>query len=94
MWIPRKIDFLFEFRLDSDATFDQAEFSEKFEQRAQQFAMKWQLTPSDYQSKVVIMVSKHDHCLNDLLYRYRTGDLNIQIPAIISNHPDLRELAN
>jgi len=56
--------------------------------------MKWQLTPSDYQSKVVIMVSKHDHCLNDLLYRYRTGDLNIQIPAIISNHPDLRELAN
>ncbi|WP_409439509.1 formyltetrahydrofolate deformylase [Psychromonas sp. GE-S-Ul-11] len=83
-----------EFRLDSDATFDQAEFSEKFEQRAQQFAMKWQLTPSDYQSKVVIMVSKHDHCLNDLLYRYRTGDLNIQIPAIISNHPDLRELAN
>jgi len=43
--------------------------------------------------KVVIMVSKHDHCLNDLLYRYRTGDLNIEIPAIISNHPDLEELA-
>ncbi|RBW42620.1 formyltetrahydrofolate deformylase [Psychromonas sp. B3M02] len=83
-----------EFRLDSDANFDQTEFSEKFEQRAQQFAMKWQLTPSDYQSKVVIMVSKHDHCLNDLLYRYRTGDLNIQIPAIISNHPDLEELAD
>ncbi|WP_425475320.1 formyltetrahydrofolate deformylase [Psychromonas sp. KJ10-2] len=56
--------------------------------------MKWQLTPRDYQSKVVIMVSKHDHCLNDLLYRYRTGDLNIQIPAIISNHPDLEELAD
>ena len=83
-----------EFRLDSDATFNQVEFSGEFEQRAQQFAMKWRLTPSDYQSKVVIMVSKHDHCLNDLLYRYRTGDLNIHIPAIISNHPDLEELAN
>ena len=39
------------------------------------------------------MVSKHDHCLNDLLYRYRTGDLAIEIPAIISNHPDLEALA-
>ncbi len=39
------------------------------------------------------MVSKHDHCLNDLLYRYRTVDLAIEIPVIISNHPDLEELA-
>jgi formyltetrahydrofolate deformylase len=39
------------------------------------------------------MVSKHDHCLIDLLYRYRTVDLAIEIPVIISNHPDLEELA-
>ena len=39
------------------------------------------------------MVSKHDHCFNDLLYRYHTVALNIEIPAIISNHPDLEELA-
>ena len=39
------------------------------------------------------MVSKFDHCLNDLLYRYRAGGLRIAIPAIVSNHADLAELA-
>ena len=82
-----------EFRVDSDAILNQDDFTTQFEQRASQFAMKWQLAPRPYKSKVVIMVSKHDHCLNDLLYRYRTGDLNIEIPAIISNHPDLEALA-
>jgi len=42
---------------------------------------------------VAIMVSKYDHCLNDLLYHYRTSKLAIEIPLIISNHPDLGELA-
>ncbi|MFB1015393.1 MAG: formyltetrahydrofolate deformylase, partial [Alteromonadaceae bacterium] len=74
-------------------TFDQKDFCQQFEQRASEFRMQWQLASSTYKSKVVIMVSKHDHCLNDLLYRYRTGDLMIDIPAIISNHPDLEELA-
>jgi formyltetrahydrofolate deformylase len=39
------------------------------------------------------MVSRHGHCLNDLLYRFRTGVLPIEIPAIVSNHPDFAELA-
>jgi len=42
---------------------------------------------------VAIMVSKYDHCLNDLLYRFRTGQLNIDVTVIISNHPDLEDLA-
>lgn len=82
-----------EFRDNSNSTFNREDFCQQFEQRANEFDMKWQLASSEYKSKVVIMVSKHDHCLNDLLYRYRTGDLNIEIPAIISNHPDLEELA-
>jgi len=81
------------FRADTANTFDQKDFCQQFEQRASEFQMQWQLASSTYKSKVVIMVSKHDHCLNDLLYRYRTGDLMIDIPAIISNHPDLEELA-
>lgn len=56
------------------------------------FEMIWKLDPVEKKEKVVILVSKHDHCLNDLLYRYRTGQLNIEIPAIISNHPDLASL--
>ena len=43
---------------------------------------------------MVILVSKFDHCLNDLLYRYRTGDIPMEIPAIVSNHPDLKPLAD
>ena len=42
--------------------------------------------------RVLILVSKFDHCLNDLLYRYRTGTLPIEIPAVVSNHPDLQRV--
>ena len=43
--------------------------------------------------RVLIMVSKFGHCLNDLLYRYRIGALPIVIPAIVSNHRDFYQLA-
>ena len=55
--------------------------------------MVWELTAPNHRPRVAIMVSKYDHCLNDLLYRYRTGQLNIEVPVIISNHPDLESLA-
>ncbi|WP_019613034.1 formyltetrahydrofolate deformylase [Psychromonas ossibalaenae] len=82
-----------EFRPDQNNQFDRDSFIEGFSSKAASFDMDWTLSKKSYKSKVVIMVSKHDHCLNDLLYRYRTGDLDIEIPAIISNHPDLEELA-
>lgn len=82
-----------EFRPDQLEPFDREKFINEFSPKALSFDMDWKLTKKSYKSKVVIMVSKHDHCLNDLLYRYRTGDLDIEIPAIISNHPDLEELA-
>lgn len=68
-------------------------FRELFEPRAEGFDMQWQLTEPNHRTRVAIMVSKYDHCLNDLLYRYRTGELAIDIPVIISNHPDLKPLA-
>ncbi|MFB9885843.1 formyltetrahydrofolate deformylase [Balneatrix alpica] len=74
--------------------FDEAAFRAGFAERAATFEMEWDLTPPGHKTKVVILVSKYDHCLNDLLYRYRTGQLNIEIPAIISNHPDLQALAD
>ena len=55
--------------------------------------MVWGLHDAEQRERVLLMVSKFDHCLNDLLYRYRTGELNIDIPAIVSNHPDLKHLA-
>ncbi|MGF1682197.1 formyltetrahydrofolate deformylase [Photobacterium minamisatsumaniensis] len=81
------------FRLDNNTELDQVAFCSSFTKRAEEFDMEWELTPSEYRPKVVIMVSKYDHCLNDLLYRYRTGNLPVDIRAVISNHPDLQSLA-
>ena len=55
--------------------------------------MVWGLHDAQRRERLLILVSKLDHCLNDLLYRYRTGDLRVEIPAIVSNHPDLEPLA-
>ncbi len=51
------------------------------------FDFTWHLRPSDQKKKVIIMVSKQDHCLGDLLYRVRIGEMPMEIVAIISNHP-------
>jgi formyltetrahydrofolate deformylase len=55
--------------------------------------MVWGLHDGQRRERVLILVSNLNHCLNDLLYRYRTGDLQIDIPAIVSNHPTLEPLA-
>ncbi|MCC4262997.1 formyltetrahydrofolate deformylase [Oceanimonas baumannii] len=83
-----------EFRPPAGQPFDEAAFGNGFAPRADGFNMQWQLTASHYRPNVVVMVSRLDHCLNDLLYRYRTGQLAMEIPAIISNHPDLQRLAD
>lgn len=82
------------FRPDEAGKFDRQQFIERFTPEAEKFAMEWQLVAESYRPKVVIMVSKQDHCLNDLLYRWRIGSLAIDIKAIISNHPDCEGLAS
>lgn len=59
---------------------------------AQAYDMRWELRPSSHRPKLLIAVSKGSHCLNDLLYRWRTGNLPVEIVGVVSNHPDLREL--
>ncbi|MBY4678755.1 formyltetrahydrofolate deformylase [Marinobacterium arenosum] len=82
-----------EFKNDADQAPSLEELKQQFDAKAAEFEMDWQIRDASTPERVVIMVSKYDHCLQDLLYRYRTGHLNIEIPAIISNHPDLKELA-
>ncbi|QJP72790.1 formyltetrahydrofolate deformylase [Burkholderia glumae] len=60
---------------------------------AERFAMRWELHDASIKPRVVILVSKIGHCLNDLLFRYRTGQLPIEIAAIVSNHKDFYQLA-
>ena len=81
-----------EFRPQSEE-FSAEQFAEQFAPRADEFQMEWELTAPDHRPRVAILVSKYDHCLNDLLYRHRTGQLDIEVPVIISNHPDLEHLA-
>ena len=54
--------------------------------------MDWQLTDSAAKPKLLIAVSKHGHCLNDLLHRWRTGALPVDVVGVLSNHEDMRRL--
>jgi formyltetrahydrofolate deformylase len=60
---------------------------------AAEFAMEWELHDTAVQPRVLIMVSKAGHCLNDLLYRRAAESLRIDVPLVIGNHPDLAALA-
>jgi formyltetrahydrofolate deformylase len=78
----------------ADFDIDLAEFAQHFAPIADKFQMKWRLAQSSYRPKMVILVSKYDHCLVDLLYRHHSGELACGIPLVISNHPDNRPIAD
>lgn len=76
-----------------DTSFSRGGFEAGFAPIAGKFRMKWQVYDRNVLPRVLIVASKHDHCVNDLLYRYRTGTLRMNVPAIVSNHMDLAGLA-
>ncbi len=82
-----------EFAVEAGAPVEAA-LKELFEtQVAMPFAMNWAIHNKAAKSKVLILVSKFGHCLNDLLYRASTGQLQVEIPAIMSNHQDMQRIA-
>ncbi len=66
---------------------------ELFAPIALEFAMQWAIRDAAVKHRVMVLVSKFGHCLNDLLYRHRIGALPIEISAIVSNHRDFYQLA-
>lgn len=58
---------------------------------ANEYDMTWQLVDSTKKKRVVLMASKGAHCLSDILYRWRSGEMAFDIPCVISNHEDLRD---
>lgn len=60
---------------------------------AERFAMDWRIRWWDERQRVAILVSRHDHCLVDLLWRHRRGELDGDVVAVVSNHPHLRDEA-
>lgn len=73
---------------------DVATLDPLFTHLRRQFDMDAQLHPLARKPRLLLMVSKHGHCLNDLLFRWRSGQLAVEIPAIVSNHPDYADLAS
>jgi formyltetrahydrofolate deformylase len=79
----------FEIKADS-IPFHLAEFRDRFAPLACELEMDWKITDSAVKKRVVMLVSKQEHCLYDLLARWKSKELDIEIPCVISNHADLR----
>lgn len=89
---------IFFMRLESEfihESFSNDVFKDTFKNNlAAKFDMKWRIYSSDIKPKMALFISKYDHCLYDLLGRYNSGELNLEIPFIISNHLDLKSIAD
>ncbi|MFA5172075.1 MAG: formyltetrahydrofolate deformylase [Sulfuriferula sp.] len=70
--------------------FDIAQFRILFTPIAEQFDMQWRITDSAEKKRVVLLVSKQEHCLYDIFSRWQSNDLDVDIPCVISNHETLR----
>jgi len=78
----------------ADFRLDLKDFDGAFGPIAHKFGMNWVLRLGNYRPRVALFVSKHDHCLVDLLYRQRIGELACEFPLMISNHPDAKRHAD
>jgi formyltetrahydrofolate deformylase len=85
--------FFMRVSFQAEAPTSAAQLRQGFTPVAERFAMNWALHDTAVRQRVVLMVSRFGHCLNDLLYRYRIGALAMEIPAIVSNHRDFYQLA-
>jgi formyltetrahydrofolate deformylase len=68
------------------------ELDRRFASVGQEFDMAWRVTDTDVLPRVMILVSKAEHCLSDLLHRWRSHDLMCEITSVVSNHDDLRSI--
>jgi formyltetrahydrofolate deformylase len=75
------------------AGFGPAELAAAFEPLAREYRMDWRLSDTDLPKRVALFASREDHCLADLLYRWRAGELECDIRCVVANHEDLRALA-
>jgi formyltetrahydrofolate deformylase len=72
-----------------------ADLRSRIAEIAEDFSMQWRLDPVTKRKRVAIFASRYEHCLLDLLWRWRRGELHMDIVAVVSNHPDLeRDVAS
>jgi formyltetrahydrofolate deformylase len=84
--------FFMRVHFSADASVSLEKLQASFAAVGDTFAMDWQVHRAAERMRVALMVSRYGHCLNDLLFRSRTGGLPVEIAAVVSNHTDFREL--
>ncbi|TXR54436.1 formyltetrahydrofolate deformylase [Reinekea thalattae] len=89
---PDTRHFFTRISLESEEGASLEQLQQGFTAIANEFSMQWAIRPEDEKMKVLIMVSRYGHCLNDLLYRSRIGTLPIEIVGVVSNHMDYQKL--
>lgn len=72
--------------------FDLETFRSTFKPIAEDLQMQWRIEDSAVKKRIVLMCSKQSHCLSDILHRWHSGELDCDIPCVISNHDDLRSM--
>jgi formyltetrahydrofolate deformylase len=80
-------------RLQIEAAITKAEFASKLEVLASKYRMDWKLDFVGRPMRTLVLASKAGHCLNDLLFRQKAGQLPIEIPSVVANHSELAEMA-
>ena len=90
---PATMQFFMRVSFDSSVGTTTEGLTAAFGAVGEQFSLQWAIYDAMVKPRVLIMVSKFGHCLNDLLYRHRIGALPVDIPAIVSNHRDFYKLA-
>ena len=83
--------FFMRLQVESDA--ERASFEAAIAEIAERYAMSWKLDVVGRPLRTLVLVSTAAHCLNDLLFRQRAGQLAIELPVVLSNHPELDDLA-
>lgn len=81
------------FRFNEGVADEVEQLKAGFADVAERFSMEWELVDTTKPTRVLLMVSKFDHCLRDILYRHNRGEMHMEITAIVSNHLDLRPMA-
>lgn len=91
---PSTEQFFMRIYFETTIEVSEEEIAKAFNTFAKRFKMTWDLHNKDFRQKILLMVSKHSHCLNGLLHRWSNGSLPVDIAAVVSNHGDLEEMAS
>ncbi len=90
---PKSGIFFMRIEFDLENTYSSFEkFEQYLEILGRDYALDWQLSSSEKRKRMAIFVSKADHCLLELIWRWKSNEIEVDIPLVISNHPELKEV--